>query len=118
MFEKVAALSPQNDAQRALKGRALDLTTELARARLRLFSRADSSLPTPFLVVLLSWLSVLFAGYGLLTSPNATVVSVLVVSSLSVCGAILLIMELNSPFGGLLRISSAPLQEAIALLGT
>src|SRR5262249_33074533 len=95
MYDKVAELSPQNDAQRALKARALDIMADIAQARLRLFARGDSSLPLPFLVVVVFWLTILFAGYGLLAPRNTTVMVVLIVCTLSVAGAIFLMLELS-----------------------
>jgi hypothetical protein len=41
----------------------------------------------------------------------------LFVSSLSVSAAILLILELYSPYSGLIRVSSAPLRAALSQLG-
>ena len=117
MYDKIAELSPQNDAQRALKSRAMDVTVDLLQDRLRLFSRQDSSLPLPFLVVLVCWLVILFAGYGLLAPRNATVMVVLFVCTLSVSAAIFLLLELSTPFGGMLRLSSGPLRDALSVLG-
>ena len=71
----------------------------------------------PFLVVLVFWLLILFAGLGLLAPRNVTVVAVLLVCALSVSGALYLIMELDRPFEGMMRVSSAPLRETLALLG-
>ncbi len=71
----------------------------------------------PFLVVLVFWLSILFAGYGLLAPGNTTVVAVLIVCTLSVAGAIFLMLELSTPFAGVMRLSSDPMQHALLLLG-
>jgi hypothetical protein len=117
MYDKIVALAPQNEAQRTLKARALDITSDVAQARLRLFAQQDSSLPLPFLVVLVFWLSVLFAGYGLLAPSNATVLAVLIVCTLSAAAAIFLMLELASPFAGSMRVSSAPLRDAASLIG-
>jgi hypothetical protein len=68
-------------------------------------------------VVLVSWLVILFAGYGLMAPRNATVVAALLACALSVSGAILLILELDKPFQGIMQVSSAPLREAISRLG-
>jgi hypothetical protein len=116
-YEKVAGLTPQNEAQRSLKARALDITAGLAQTRFRLFAQKDSSIPVPFLVVLVFWLMVLLGGAGLLAPRNATVVGVLLVCALSVSCAIFLILELDRPFEGILRVPSAPLREALARLG-
>jgi hypothetical protein len=117
LYEKLSALSPQNESQRALKARALDILNSLEKTRLQLLAQQGSSIPLPFLVVLVFWLMVLFAGLGLLAPRNATVVGVLIVCTLSVAGALFLILELDTPFEGVLRVSSAPLHEAITQLG-
>jgi hypothetical protein len=117
MYDKIGTLSPQNDAQRALKARAMQTIVDLGQERFLLFVRHDSSLPLPFLVVLASWLVILFAGYGLVAPPNATVVAVLFVCTLSVSAAIFLLLDLSTPFSGILRISSGPVRDALSVLG-
>jgi hypothetical protein len=116
-YDKVAALSPQKDAQTSLKGRALQITFDLAQIRYQLFVQEDSSIPLPFLVVLVFWLTALFAGYGLLAPRNATVIAALFVCTLSVSGAIFLILEMAKPLEGAVQISSAPLHDALSHLG-
>jgi hypothetical protein len=117
MYDKIADLTPQTDGQRALKARALEIMTDLLQERLRLFARHDSSLPLPFLVVLAMWLIVLFGGYGLLAPRNVTVIAVLFVCTLSVSAAIFMLLELATPFAGILRVSSGPLHDALSVLG-
>jgi Protein of unknown function (DUF4239) len=116
-YENVANLSPQSDSQRALKSRAMDLTIELTQMRLRLFAQKDSSIPTPFLLVLGCWLLILFAGFGLLAPGNTTVIAVLFICALSMAGAVFLILELDQPFGGIMQVSNAPVKEALSRLG-
>jgi hypothetical protein len=117
-YGKLANLSPQNDdAKRALKARAMDLTADVAATRLRLYAQRDSSIPNTLLVVLVVWLTVLYAGYGMLAPRNPTVLAVLVVCVLSVAGALFLILELGRPFEGVLRISSGPVRDALEQIG-
>jgi hypothetical protein len=116
--DKLLQLSPQNDAQRWLQSRALEVSGDMAESRWLLVERQGiSSLPMPFLVMLVSWLVIIFFGFGLLCPRNATVVAVLLVCALSAAGALYLIQELDRPYGGLITISSAPLQNALAYLG-
>ena len=63
------------------------------------------------------WLTAIFISFGLFAPSNVTVIASLFVSALSVSGAIYLILEMYAPYTGLIRISSAPLQAAIAQLG-
>jgi hypothetical protein len=116
-YHLVAGLTPKDDAQRTLKTRALDTTADLGQARLRLFAQRDRSIPLVFLGVVVVWLVVLFTGYGITAPRNATVVAVLLVCILSVAGALFLILELDRPFDGILRISSAPLHDVLVRVG-
>jgi hypothetical protein len=116
-YDAVADLAPKTEAQKKLQQRALDLAADLAQMRLRLYVQRDASIPVPFLAVLVFWLIILFGGIGLLAPRNATVVAVLLVCTLSVSGALFLILELDRPFGGIMRVSSRPLQDALSLIG-
>ena len=95
----IQSLSPQNDEQRALKSQALATGTSLAQARWLLAAQAtESSIPIPFLVILVFWPCVIFASFGLYAPANVTVVATLGVCALSIAGAIFLILELAMPF--------------------
>ena len=63
------------------------------------------------------WLTIIFLNFGLFTSRNTTVMAVLFVCALVAASALFLILELDQPFGGLIKISSAPLLNALAHLG-
>lgn len=114
---KLWELSPKGDSQQWFRSRALDLATEMSSTRWLLFMQKDESLPVPLLVVLVSWLALIFAAFGLFAPRNATVIMALFVCALSTAGAILLILEMNSPFAGLMKLSSAPMRDALANLG-
>ncbi len=115
---KLQHLSPQNDAQRWLQSRALQVSADMAESRWLLTEQSGhSSLPMPFLVMLVSWLVIIFFSFGLLSPHNATVIVVLLICALSAAGSLYLIQELDRPYGGLITISSAPLRNALAYLG-
>jgi hypothetical protein len=116
LMESIRNLPAKSESQQACRSQALQLSLELGRARWQLHRWEDSSLPIPFLVILNFWLAVLFLSFGLFTPRKGTVIAVLFVCALSVAGALFLIIELDQPFGGLVRISSAPLRDALAQL--
>jgi len=89
------------------------MTTELWRTRLLLFTEKDDALPMPFLVVLVFWITIIFASFSLFARPTSMVIGELLVFALSVTGAIYLILELSQPFGGLMQIRSDPLRNAL-----
>lgn len=116
-FNSIQQLSPQNDAQRSLKSQAVQVTTDVGQMRWLLFEQTESSISLPMLIVLIAWLAIIFMSVGLFAPPNATVVIALMLSALSVAGAIFLILELDMPFDGVIQISSAPMRNALNHLG-
>jgi hypothetical protein len=117
LYEKIQGLSPKNDAQRSLQAQALSITVDIGKTRWLMYEQAITSVSMPLLVVLVLWLTVIFISFGLFAPSNATVISSLFVSALSVSGAIFLILEMYGPYSGLIQISSAPLRAALAHLG-
>jgi hypothetical protein len=114
---EIRKLAPENDVQRTLQAHAMELSNEVAKMRLLTITQAEGSIPTGFLVVLVLWLAIMFAGFGLVTSKNPTVIVTLFLCALSLAGAVFMIEELNQPLEGLMRISGAPVRYALAHLG-
>lgn len=115
-FAKIQQLPAQTEVQGLLKSRAVELSVDLAQTRLLLLEQAGGSFPTPFLAVLIFWLSMIFASFGLFSRLNPVAVGALLICALSASGAIFLIVELGQPFSGFMQISSAPLRNALAPL--
>ena len=115
-YDRILNLAPQNDGQRALQAQALALSISLGQTRW-LLADQGSSIPMPFLLVLILWLTLILGSFGLFAPRNTMVIFALFVCALSLSSAIFLILELDQPFEGLLRISSAPLRAALAQLG-
>ena len=117
LYINLQQLSPQNEIQRSLQGQALTITLDMARTRVLLFEQLGRSIPVPFLVVLVSWVCIIFVSFALFAPKNATVVAAFFVCALSVSGALFLILELDQSFEGVRLVSSAPLRAAEAQLG-
>jgi hypothetical protein len=113
----VRNLTPQNDVQRTLQARALEIANDIAQTRLLVINQAQGSLPGAFLLVLVLWLAIMFAGFGLVTTRNPIVIVTLALCALSLAGAVLMSEELNQPLTGLLKLSGAPMRYALAHLG-
>lgn len=116
VFDEIRELSPPDDARQYLKSQALQLSGDLLQSRWMLLEQSQNTVPTLFLVVLASWLGVLFASFGLLAPRNVTAMSALFICALSVSGAIFLILELNRPLEGTIKASSAPLLKALSII--
>jgi hypothetical protein len=116
--DKLLQLSPRSDAQRWLQSRALQINGDATGTRWLLKEQEEaSSLPKPFLVMLVCWLTVIFLCFSMLSRRNATILIVLFVCALSVASSLYLIQELDSPYQGLIKVSSSPLRNALAELG-
>ena len=116
LYNEILKLSPRNEAQHSLQARAVDTSNDLAKTRLLLFTKAGSSIPMPFLVVLISWLTIIFASFSLFSDINATTIAALCIFALSASASIFLILELSQPFTGLMMIADEPLRNALAPL--
>jgi hypothetical protein len=117
LYEKIQELSPTNDAQRTLQAQALKISMDIAQTRWLLFAQKGRSIPIPFLVVMVSWLTILFASFGMFAPSNGTVFVTMLVCALAVSSALFLVLELDRPLEGMIQISSAPLRRALEQLG-
>jgi hypothetical protein len=114
--EKLRELVPATQTQRFVQARALQLSGDLAQTRWLLVEQLGGSIPAPFLVLLMLWLALIFTSLSLFAPSNWTVNAVQLACALSVSSAIFLIIEMDQPFGGVLRISDAPFRSAIGYL--
>jgi Protein of unknown function (DUF4239) len=115
-IDSLQKLTPKTDSQGMLKSQAMQMSQSLGRTRLLMFTQSTSSISWPFLTILVFWICMLFVGFGLFARFNITVSVALVIGAISVAGAVFLILELNQPYSGFLRISDIPLRAALALI--
>ena len=116
-YDKLQALSPKNDEERFLRAQALSIAVTLGQTRWLMYEQRTTTVSTPLLIVLVLWLAVIFVAFGFFAAPNATIVASLCVAALSVSAAVFLILEMYTPYAGVIQISSAPLRAALAHLG-
>jgi hypothetical protein len=113
----IRALAPQNDAQRETRARALSLAEESSANRWLLVLQRHTSVSMPMVVVVVTWLTLIFVGFGLFAPANGTVVTALLLCATSVAGALFLILEMDDPFGGIVRLSDVPMRRALEIIG-
>jgi hypothetical protein len=116
-YVAVLKLEPRDDTERALKAQAVSLTVELGQLNSLMQAESTTSISKPMLVVVVLWLVIIFLAFSLVAPPNGTANFALIAAALCVAGAIFLILELDQPFGGLLRISSEPMLNVLRQLG-
>jgi hypothetical protein len=114
---QVNLLDPQTEDQKRLKDQAMTLTESLLQTRWIIFSSQNSSIPLPFLIILLSWLAFIFTTFGLFAPRNGMTITVHLLCAFAVATAFYLILEMDSPFHGIIKASSDPLRYALDHMG-
>lgn len=109
-------LSTNSDLQTTVKSQALSTVFDLGQARWQEFEQASSNISKPLLGILAFWLVILFFSFGMFAPYNGTAVAALFTAAAAVAIAVFLMIELNSPFHGLLQISRAPFDAALTHL--
>lgn len=116
VYADIQELSPQTETKRSLRIQALQTANNITESRVMLFEQSDGATPFALLAVLAFWLTILFASFTLFSPLNPTGCVAVAIIALSASCAIFLILEMNTPFSGLMQISSAPVRNALAPL--
>jgi hypothetical protein len=117
LFMALHELSPRNETQTSIRAQMIQTMTDISKARLGLFEQSDSALPIPFLVMLLFWLTAIFASFSLFSPLNTISIGALLVIATSASGALFLILEMNQPFSGLLQIPRSTIANTLGAIG-
>jgi hypothetical protein len=116
LLERIRDLKPHTPSQETLQPHALDLAESLLKDRWMVMAEGSRTIPLPFLVILLLWLTLTFTSFGLSAPNNVTVIAVLGVCALSIASALFLVLEMDSPFEGWLKVSAQPMRYALSHL--
>lgn len=107
-------LKPKDERQEHLRTLCVTLSSTMIQARWALETHAGHSIPLPFLVLLIFWLAIVFASFGLFAPSNPTTMTALFLCALAVAGGIFLIEDLDNPSGGFVRLPADSMQRAVA----
>lgn len=96
LHDKLSELKPQSDAQRQVLAQAQQIAGDLSQTRWLLIEQEQSALPFPLLIILVFWLALLFASFGLFSPSNVTALTVLFLGACTFAAAIYLVLELTN----------------------
>jgi len=113
---KVVEMNPPTPMQRLMQQQVLSTGQALGESRWQLVSLSQSTIPVGLLALLMFWLVLLFGSYGLFAPRHATTIAVLFLSSAAAAGAVLLIIDLQTPFRGFVHLSAEPMRHAVEAL--
>jgi Na+/H+ antiporter NhaC len=115
--QEILTLSPQTEKQRWLHSNALEIYNTLARSRWTIVEQIGTRFPWPFLIIVVFWLAIIFASFGLFAPCNASVIAALFIAALGLAGAVFMILEMEQPYQGIVKIPSTSLRIALDQLG-
>lgn len=113
LYLDLLRLKPTDPMQEHLKTQAVATFLEVGQLRTLMQVQSAKSMTWPLLVAVVFWAVVIFFSFSVFAPSNATATLALVVSALSVAMAVFLILELNQPFQGIIRIAPELLQHAV-----
>jgi hypothetical protein len=111
-YEKIRALAPKDEEHRMMQSEAIGLLRNLSQLHWLIIAQSSTAVLRPLLFIMIFWMTSIFFSWGLFSRANTISVMTFFVAGLCVSGAIFLILELYTPYSGLLRLSSAPLRIA------
>ena len=112
--QSLSGLAPKTEAQRSEAAAASEAAADLEKTTWLEVAQEAEHVQHPFIVILILWLFVLFVSFGLFAPRNGVVVAALLVGALAIAGAVLLIVDMDSPYEGMLVVSPQPMQQALA----
>jgi hypothetical protein len=105
-----------DDQKLAVWNDGRQLYRQVERDRWVALGAAGGTIPPLLIATLITWLAAIFAAVGYRAPRNAVVTTTFVVSALLLSSALYLILELDRPASGLIRISSEPFERTLAEL--
>src|SRR5436309_13250 len=109
-------LRPSDARRQWFLQQALLHAAKSGNTRWLLGQAAGQGTPKALVALLVFWLALLFASFGLFAPRNFTSATTLTLCALAVAGAVGMFLELERGFGGLVRISPAPMRQAVKIL--
>jgi hypothetical protein len=114
--DMLLTLKPANPRDQWWLGQAMALSAKIGDTRWMIAQQIGQGTPKAFVALLVFWLALLFASFGLFAPPNLTSAVTLTLCALAVAGAVAMFLELEQGFGGNVRISPEPMRQAVKTL--
>jgi len=113
----LASLHPSSDAQKQALGVANSIVEAIGQARLQMSFALSNPVSYPLILIVVGWATALFCGFGLMSRGHAMSVVVVLVGAVAVASSVYMILDLSSPYTGVFRPSTAPLEQVLEVMG-
>jgi hypothetical protein len=111
------ALQPSTDEQRQALAVAKATSEAIGQSRVQMSFALSSPVSYPLILIVVGWAVLLFCGFGLMSKGHAMSLVVVFVGACAAAAAVLMILDLSSPYSGIFRASKAPLEQVLAVMG-
>lgn len=99
---------------RDLAGSLQNQYAKIVEQRWSIVESAEGVIPIPVLIILVAWLSLIFASYGYRAPRNGVVVTIFVSASVLIGASVFVVLDMDMPFRGLIQVSDEPLRRTLA----
>lgn len=86
--------------------------SRIVEQRWGIVERSEGVIPAPVIMILVAWLTLIFASYGYRAPRNGVVVTVFLSAASLIGVSVYVVLDMDMPFRGLIQISDEPLQRA------
>lgn len=111
---EIDRLVPAGTFQTKVQDSCVQKYRDVLHARSDVIEAVQARLSAPFYRVLVFWLMVIFASFGLIAPRHSLSVITIVLCAVSLSSAIFVIIDLSHPYTGSFAISSAGMRAALA----
>jgi hypothetical protein len=115
--EALENLNPSTDQQKQALAAAKAVEESIGQSRLQMSFALTSAVSYPLILIVVGWAAILFCGFGLMSKGHMMSLVCVLVGAIAVASAVYLILDLSSPYSGLFRASSEPLEQVLAVMG-
>ncbi|MBV9537983.1 MAG: hypothetical protein JOY70_03500 [Acidisphaera sp.] len=114
--QQVDGLAASTPAQSHVADRCRSVYDQVQTARRAVIEDVRGGLSAPFYRMLVFWLIVIFASFGLISPRHSLSMITIVLCAFSLSTALFVVVDLDRPYGGVFAISSSTMREALAAM--
>lgn len=110
----IRRLDPADAFHREVAGECLTDIQTVVRQRFGLIEQVHRSIPSPLLWGVICWLAIIFLSFGLRAPRNTVVLMTMALCALAIASSIYFVDDMDTPFDGVIKISSTAMRSALA----
>jgi len=110
---EIGTLGSADPQQAKIAALCLDRYKDVSHDRLAVIEDAGNHLSQPFYQILVLWLMIIFACFGLVAPRNRLSLTIIILCAVSLSSVMFVIVDLSEPYGGFFGIPSTAMRNAL-----